>query len=50
MATTRLRPVHPDGILRHDSMEPLKLNSCKLAKELGVAAPTVVRLSACVAR
>lgn len=41
MATKKLRPVHPGDILRHDFMEPLKLSSYKLAKELGVAAPTV---------
>lgn len=37
----RLRPVHPGDILRRDFMEPLKLSSYKLAKELGVTAPTV---------
>jgi addiction module HigA family antidote len=37
----RLRPVHPGDILLHDFMEPLKLSSYKLAKELGVSAPTV---------
>lgn len=37
----RLRPVHPGDILLHDFMEPLKLSSYKLAKELGVTAPTV---------
>jgi addiction module HigA family antidote len=41
MATRKLRPVHPGDILRHDFMEPLKLSSYKLAKELGVSIPTV---------
>jgi antitoxin HigA-1 len=41
MATKKLRPVHPGDILLHDFMEPLKLSSYKLAKELGVTAPTV---------
>lgn len=41
MATKRLRPVHPGDILAHDFMEPLELSSYKLAKELGVSAPTV---------
>ena len=41
MATKRLRPVHPGDVLLHDFMQPLKLSSYKLAKELGVAAPTV---------
>lgn len=38
---TRLRPVHPGDILRHDFMEPLNLSSYKLAKELGVMAPSI---------
>lgn len=41
MATKRLRPVHPGDILRQDFMEPLGLSSYKLAKELGVSAPSV---------
>ena len=41
MATKKLRPVHPGDILLHDFMQPLKLSSYKLAKELGVTAPTV---------
>ena len=43
MATTtkRLRPVHPGDILLHDFMQPLKLSSYKLAKELGVTAPSI---------
>ena len=36
-----LRAVHPGDILLHDLMEPLKLSSYKLAKELGVTAPAV---------
>ncbi len=41
MATKRLRPVHPGDILRHDFMEPLKLTAYRVAKDLGVSAPTV---------
>jgi len=41
MATKRLRPVHPGDILRHDFMESLKLTAYRVAKDLGVSAPTV---------
>ena len=41
MAAKRLRPVHPGDILAHDFMEPFELSAYKLAKELGVSAPTV---------
>src|ERR1700704_4710865 len=41
MAAKKLRPVHPGDILLHDFMQPLKLSSYRVAKELGVAAPTV---------
>jgi len=41
MATKKLRPVHPGDILLHEFMQPLKLNSYRVAKELGVTAPTV---------
>ena len=41
MTTKKLRPVHPGDILLHDFMQPLKLSSYKLAKELGVTAPAV---------
>src|SRR6201988_1707742 len=41
MPNKRLRPVHPGDILLHDFMQPLKLSSYRVAKELGVAAPTV---------
>jgi antitoxin HigA-1 len=41
MPTKKLRPVHPGDILLHDFLQPLKLSSYKLAKELGVTAPTV---------
>ena len=41
MATKKLRAVHPGDILLHDFMQPLKLSSYKLAKELGVSVPTV---------
>src|SRR5271168_4895314 len=41
MATKKLRPVHPGDILLHDFMQPLKLSPYRVAKELGVTAPTV---------
>jgi addiction module HigA family antidote len=41
MANKRLRPVHPGDILLHDFMQPLNLSSYRVAKELGVTAPTV---------
>ena len=41
MVTKRLRPVHPGDILLHDFMQPLNLSSYRVAKELGVTAPTV---------
>ncbi len=41
MTVKKLRPVHPGDILLHDFMEPLKLSSYKLAKELGVSVPSV---------
>lgn len=41
MVTKSLRPVHPGDILLHDFMQPLKLSSYKLAKELGVTAPSI---------
>lgn len=41
MATKRMRPVHPGDILLHDFMQPLELSSYKVAKELGVTAPSI---------
>jgi addiction module HigA family antidote len=41
MVTKKLRAVHPGDILQHDFMEPLGLSAYRLAKELGVTAPTV---------
>lgn len=41
MTVKKLRSVHPGDILLHDFMEPLKLSSYKLAKELGVSVPSV---------
>jgi addiction module HigA family antidote len=41
MAAKKLRPVHPGDILLRDFMQPLRLSSYRVAKELGVAAPTV---------
>ncbi|MDE2051403.1 MAG: HigA family addiction module antidote protein [Gammaproteobacteria bacterium] len=41
MATKKLRPVHPGDILLHDFMQPLELSSYRLAKELGVTAPSI---------
>ena len=40
-AATHLQPVHPGDILAHDFMEPLELNTDKLAKELGLCRPTL---------
>ena len=34
---TRLEPVHPGEILKHDFMEPLALSSTALAAAIGVA-------------
>ena len=34
---TRLEPVHPGEILKHDFMEPLGLSAAALAREIGVA-------------
>lgn len=41
MTTKKLRAVHPGDILLHDFMEPLRLSSYKLAKELDVSVPSV---------
>ena len=41
MAPKSLRPVHPGDILLRDFMQPLRLSSYKLAKELGVTAPSI---------
>lgn len=41
MKMKTLRPVHPGDILLHDFMQPLKLSSYRLAKELGVTAPSI---------
>ena len=41
MTQRKLRPVHPGDILLRDFMQPFKLSSYKLARELGVTAPTV---------
>ena len=41
MSRKSLRPVHPGDILVHDFMKPLKLSAYRLAKGLGVSAPTV---------
>src|SRR2546429_8935767 len=41
MTMKKLRAAHPGDILLHNLMEPMKLSSNKLAKELGVTAPAV---------
>jgi addiction module HigA family antidote len=41
MAMKRLCPVHPGDSLPREFMQPLKLSSYKLARELGVTTPTV---------
>jgi len=40
----KLKPVHPGEILRQEFMEPLKLNSHKLALALRVPAPGVYEI------
>jgi antitoxin HigA-1 len=37
----KLPPVHPGDILKNDFLEPMVLSANRLAKEIGVAAPTV---------
>ena len=39
--TTRLEPVHPGKVLKHDFMEPFGLSSNALAKALGVTTARV---------
>ncbi|MEP7313557.1 MAG: HigA family addiction module antitoxin [Pseudomonadota bacterium] len=39
--TKKLAPVHPGDILLNDFLEPLELSANRLAKEIGVATPTV---------
>jgi len=39
--TTRLEPVHPGEVLKHDFMEPFGLSSNALAKALGVTTARV---------
>ena len=34
--TTRLEPVHPGEVLKHDFMDPFELSSTALAKAIGV--------------
>ena len=41
MSGKPLRPVHPGDILVNDFMKPLELRAYRLAKGLGVSAPTV---------
>lgn len=41
MTIKRLKPVHPGDILARDFMEPLALSAYKVAKDIGVATPTV---------
>ena len=44
---TRLEPVHPGEILKHDFMEPLALSSTALAKEIGVTPARVNEIVRC---
>lgn len=37
----KLPPVHPGDILKNDFLEPMALSATRLAREIGVAAPTV---------
>ena len=39
--TTRLEPVHPGEVLKHDFMEPFGISSNALAKALGVTTARV---------
>lgn len=41
---TRLEPVHPGEILKHDFMEPLGLSTSALAREIGVAPKRIGRI------
>lgn len=38
---TRLNPVHPGELLRHDFLEPMGLTKYRLAKEIGVPAQRI---------
>ena len=38
---TRLEPVHPGEILKHDFMEPFGLSSTALARAIGVTPPRI---------
>ncbi len=40
-AMTRLDPIHPGEILKHDFMEPMGLSSNALAAALGVTPPRI---------
>ena len=39
--TTRLEPVHPGEVLKHDFMEPFALSSTALTKAIGVTSTRV---------
>jgi len=41
---TRLNPVHPGEILKHEFMEPFGLSSNRLAKHLGVTPARIIKL------
>ena len=44
---TRLEPVHPGEILKHDFMEPFALSSTALAKAIGVTPARINEIVRC---
>ena len=44
---TRLEPVHPGEILKHDFMEPLALSSTALARAIGVTPARINEIVRC---
>ena len=44
---TRLEPVHPGEILKHDFMEPLALSSTALAAAIGVTPARINEIVRC---
>ena len=44
---TRLEPVHPGEVLKHDFMEPFALSSNALAKAIGVTPARITELVRC---
>jgi len=44
---TRLEPVHPGEVLKHDFMEPFALSSNALARAIGVTPATINEIVRC---